>query len=173
MGYIQSPMARSMRKWHRWISIVIALPFAVTVVTGIIMATRGFNTWVQPDYPVLKSSVHISFEQILATARSVPEAQIESWQDISQIDVRPAVGNIRVRAKKTQWEIQIDGATGEIVGSGIRRLSFLTSLHEGAYFGPLVRYGLFLPSALGVFFLLISGVYIFAQPYFKKNILRK
>ena len=158
-----------MRKYHRWVSIVIALPFLITLVTGITLATRGFNSWVQPEYPPAKSALSISFEQILEAARTVPEAQIQSWKDVSQIDIRPAVGNIRLRAKNTQWEIQIDGVTGQVTGKGIRRASFLTALHEGAYFGPVVRYGIFLPSAVGVFFLLVSGIIIFIQPYLARR----
>ncbi len=162
-------MFRSFRKWHRWISIIIALPFVITLTTGIILATRGFNSWVQPEYEPTKSSLNISFEQILEAAKSVPDAKIDSWKDVSQIDIRPSTGNIRLRAKNTQWEIQISGSTGAVTGTGIRRASFLTSLHEGAYFGPVVRYGIFLPSALGVFFLLISGIVIFVQPYLNKR----
>lgn len=162
-------MIRSFRKWHRWISVIIALPFVITLTTGILLATRGFNSWVQPEYAPIKSTLSVSFEQILEAAKSIPEAQIASWKDVSQIDIRPSTGNIRLRAKTTQWEIQIDGATGKVTGTGIRRASFLTSLHEGAYFGAIVRYGVFLPSALGVFFLLISGIAIFAQPYLNKR----
>lgn len=127
------------------------------------MASRGFNTWVQPNYPPLKSELKITFEQILETAKSIPEAKISTWKDVSQIDIRPDTGNIRVRSKNL-WEIQIDGATGAINNSGIRRVSWLTGLHEGAQFGPWVRYGIFLPSSIAVFFLLLSGVAIFFQP---------
>jgi uncharacterized iron-regulated membrane protein len=162
-------MNRFMRKWHRWISIIIALPFLVTLVTGLLLASRGFNAWVQPEYPSGTPGLQISFEQILAAAKSVPEAEIQTWKDVSQIDVRPGNGRIRLRAKNTQWEMQIDGTTGEVLGKGIRRASLLTSLHEGAYFGPVVRYGIFVPSAIGVLFLLISGVVIFAQPFLIKR----
>jgi uncharacterized iron-regulated membrane protein len=162
-------MNRFFRKWHRWISALIALPFLITVLTGILLSSRGFNTWVQPDHPKPQGGLSISFEQILAAAKTVPEAEIESWKDVSQIDIRPAAGNIRLRAKNNQWELQIDGTTGAVTSKGIRRASFLTSLHEGAYFGPVVRYGIFFPSALGVFFLLVSGIIIFAQPFFIKR----
>lgn len=162
-------MSRFMRKWHRWISIIIALPFLITMVTGIVLATRGFNSWVQPEYPTGQVGLQISFEQILAAAQSVPEAQIKTWKDVSQIDIRPGNGRIRLRAKNTQVEMQIDGVNGQVLGTGIRRSSLLVSLHEGAYFGPVVRYGIFLPSAVGVLFLLISGVYIFIQPFLIKR----
>lgn len=158
-------MLKTFRKWHRWISLLVALPFFVTLTTGLLLATRGFNTWVQPSYPPLHTTLKISFDQILHAAQSAPEAGIKSWDDISQIDIRPATGNIRVRAKTSQIEIQIDGETGKITGQGLRRVTWLMTLHEGAYFGSLIRYGLFLPSALGVLFLLISGLWIFFQPY--------
>lgn len=147
---------------------MIAVPFTVTLVTGIVLATRGFNTWVQPDHPALRSDLRISFARILEVAQSVSEAKIQTWKDVSQIDVRPATGNIRVRARHTLWEIQIDGATGTVVSKGLRRFSWLVALHEGAYFGPVVRYGIFLPAALGVLFLLFSGLVLGFQFYLKK-----
>lgn len=156
-------MLKLLRKWHRWVSIIIAIPFLITVVTGILLASRGFNTWVQPQYPSIQSNLKISFDDVLKAAQTVPEAQITSWNDVSQIDIRPGTGNIRVRSKNL-WEIQIDGGNGKVVGSNIRRVSWLVSLHEGAEFGPWVRYGIFFPSALAVFFLLVSGVAVFFQP---------
>lgn len=157
------------RKWHRWISILITFPFLVTLVTGVVLATRGFNSWVQPTHPPLQSALSISFPQVLEAARSVPEAGIRTWADVSQIDIRPGAGNIRVRSKATQWEVQVDGATGKVTGHGVRRFSWLVAMHEGAYFGPLVRYGIFFPSALGVCFLLVSGVILYLQPFIKRR----
>lgn len=156
-------MLKLLRKWHRWVSIIIALPFLITILTGILLASRGFNTWVQPQYQPPKAELKISFDQMLEAAKSVPETQITNWKDISQIDIRPKNGQIRVRAKNL-WEVQIDGSTGAVLGAGVRRVSWLVSLHEGAEFGPWVRYGIFFPSAIGVFFLLGSGVAIFFQP---------
>ncbi|AGH94815.1 PepSY-associated TM helix domain-containing protein [Pseudobdellovibrio exovorus] len=158
-------MNRFFRKWHRWISIVIAIPFTVTLITGLVMATRGFNTWVQPDYPKFKAELKLNFDDILKIAQEVPEAKIQSWKDVSQIDVRPANANIRVRSKHDMWEVQINGETGEITSSAPRRQSFLVSLHEGTYFGPFVRYGIFFPSSLGVLFLMISGIYLIFKHY--------
>lgn len=160
-------MLRICRKLHRWISLLIAIPFIITLVTGILLATRGFNSWVQPSYPKLASSeLKVSFEQILQAAQSIPEAEITRWEDVSQIDIRPSSGTVRVRSKSL-WEVQIDGATGEVTAKGPRRFPLLIAVHEGAYFGPWVRYGIFLPSAVGVLFLLISGILIFFQPYLR------
>jgi len=153
------------RKWHRWVSILIALPFLLTVSTGILLATRGFNPWMQPSYETSSApELKVSFEQMLAAARSVPEARVESWSDISQIDIRPKKGQIRLRARHDHWEIQVDSVSGAVLGAGKRRVSWFVALHEGAFFGPWVRYGIFFPSALGVLFLTLSGLLIFFQP---------
>lgn len=160
---------KTWRKWHRWVSILIALPFLVTVTTGILLSTRGFNTWMQPKYPTNHSKeLRITFDQMLEAAKSVPEANVRTWDDVSQIDIRPKSGQIRLRSKHNHWEIQVDGASGAVVHSGQRRVSWIISLHEGAAFGSLVRYGLFFPSAIGVFFLLVSGVWLFFAPYWKR-----
>ena len=149
--------------------MAITLPFLITVLTGITLATRGFNTWVQPKNLPLKSELKITFPEILAAVQTVPEAQIQTWKDVSQIDIRPDAGNIRVRSKHTHWEIQVDGQTGQVVSHGIRRFSWLVAIHEGAYFGPIVRYGIFFPSAVGVFFLLVSGIALYFQPFLKNR----
>lgn len=154
---------RFWRRWHRLISIFIAAPFALTLITGLIMTTRGFNSWVQTPYEGPKAELKISFEQILNACRSVPEAEIKTWKDISQIDIRPSNGSVRVRAAKNLTEVQINGETGEVVTVAPRRMSLLTSLHEGAYFGPWVRYGIFIPASLGVLFLLVSGIVLYAR----------
>ena len=129
------------------------------------MASRGFNPWVQPKYPTLNVQLKISFEDILRISKSVPGPQINSWDDVSQIDIRPKNGSIRVRTKIDQWEIFLNGETGEVVNVGKRRNSLLSSIHEGAYFGPIVRYGIFFPTALGLVFLLLSGAFLLIKTY--------
>lgn len=166
-----------LRKWHRWISILVTVPFSITVVTGIILATRGFNTWVQPasvDLPRISNdqALGISFAEILQLTKQVAEAEINSWKDVAQIDIRPDKANIRVRSRVTNWEIQIDGVNKKIVHHGPRRFAWLVAMHEGAYFGKHVRYGVFFPSAIGMFLLLISGVYLYFV-YYKSRLKRK
>ncbi|HEY8280673.1 MAG TPA: PepSY-associated TM helix domain-containing protein [Bdellovibrionota bacterium] len=158
------------RFWHRWVSLFIALPFLVILVTGILLATRAFNPLIQPVYPKAAGAPpQISFEQILQIAKSENGAGISSWADVDQVDVRPKNGEIRVRAKRDHWEVVIDGSTGKVLGVGQRRVPWLTSVHQGAFFGETVRYGIFLPAAVGVFFLLLSGLYLFFLPYLRKR----
>lgn len=162
-------MMRWFRSWHRWVSMAVTIPFFITILTGILLASRGFNSWVQPDYRKVQASLKLSFDQLLEIAKSSPQAKIQSWDDVSQIDIRPSQGNVRIRSKHDMWELQINGETGEILSSRPRRVSWLVALHEGAYFGNLVRYGIFFPSAIGVLFLLLSGVYLYLRPLLRKQ----
>ena len=157
---------RFWRKWHRSISILITLPFAITLVTGIMLTARGYVSWLDPESAPTKGPISISFEQILAAAQSVPQAEIKTWADVSQIDVRPAAAKIRVRSKRNNWEIQIDPQSAKVLTAAERRVGFITALHEGAYFGPIIRYGVFAPAAVGVLFLLISGWFLILKPKF-------
>lgn len=158
------------RIWHRWVSVITALPFAIVLVTGLLLASRGFFPWMQPVYPSTSGGgLKVGFSQILEATRSVPEAGIASWEDVAQIDVRPRTGQIRVRAKRDHWEVQIDGSTGAVLGAGKRRVAWFTSLHEGAFFGDTVRYAIFFPSALGALFLLLSGLVLFLAPHLRRR----
>ncbi|MBX2989319.1 MAG: PepSY domain-containing protein [Bdellovibrionaceae bacterium] len=161
-----------MRKWHRWLTVVALLPVGLMVVTGILLMTRGFNTWVQPEsQKITESRLDIRFDHLLESLQSHPELGVKSWADVSQIDVRPSSGLFRVRFKKHQLEAQVHPATGEILQVEPRRMGLLVSLHEGAFFGPWVRYGLFLPGAVALLVLYLSGLYLFFQfiqrKYFK------
>ena len=156
------------RRWHRRISIFIALPFFITLTTGILLITRSINPWLTPVESATHAELMLSFPQILEAVKNVPEANIHAWADIASIQAQPKTGVIRVRTKD-RWEIALDGASGAIVGSGPHKVGMLMAWHEGAYFGDIVRYGIFLPSALAVLFLLISGVVIYAQTWRAKR----
>lgn len=156
-------MNKQLRVWHRWVSILVAAPLTLILVTGLILATRSFNPYLQPKYPKFQSSLLVGFEKILAIVKTIPEAKIQTWVDVSQIDIRPATGNIRVRSRHNNWEIQMRGDTGEVTSSAPRRVSWVTSIHEGAFFGPWIRYGVFLPSALGALLLLVTGLLLLTR----------
>jgi hypothetical protein len=76
-------------------------------------------------------------------------------------------GVIKVRAKSS-WEIQLDSQTGDILQVAYRRSDFIESLHDGTFFQKSANLWLMLPSALGLFTLLVTGLVLFFQPYIKK-----
>lgn len=159
-----------MRTLHKWVSVLVAVPFFVVTVTGILALTKDWIPSVQPVYQrVAESEVRLTFPQILEAARRAPEAGVRDWSDVAALDIRPERGLVRVRSKHQHWELQLHPSTGDVLMSAPRRATWLLELHTGAAFGPNVKYGVFLPSAVGVLTLLITGLWIFFLPILRRS----
>lgn len=157
------------RKTHFWGSCVCAIPVLIVITTGIVLQLKKEFAWVQP--PTMRGSLGnpaITFEQILNTAKTVHEAEINDWKDIDRLDVRPKKGVIKIRSKN-RWEIQIDHQTGKVMQVAYRRSDLIESIHDGSFFHDKVKIGVFLPSAIVLLILWITGVYLFIITMLQKN----
>ena len=106
----------------------------------------------------------ISFDEILTIAKTVPDAEIQSWEDIDRLDVRIQAGMVKVRSKNN-WEIQIDTQSGTILQQAYRRSDIIESIHDGSWFHNKVKLWIFLPTGIVLLILWISGVYMLILPY--------
>jgi hypothetical protein len=79
---------------------------------------------------------------------------------------------LKVRAEN-RWEIQIDANTGVVLQVAYRRSDLIESLHDGSFFGDYAKLWVFLPSALVVIGLWITGMVLFFHPYLAKSRKRK
>lgn len=157
---------------HKWVAIVLAVPLIIIFFTGVVLSISSKVSWLQPAPVVVQElgaeGISLSFDRILEIARTVPEAQIKTWNDVVQIDARPKSSVVRVRAKN-YWEIQIQGQTGQIISSAKRWKTFFVLLHDGSWFAGWVKSWVFLPSGVGVLLLWITGLLIWIIPAFKKR----
>lgn len=164
---------RDLRKVHRWGGALIALPFLIVLITGLILQVKKEVDWVQPPSTQgVSTTPSISFDEILLASKDVPEAEISTWKDIDRLDVRPDKGMVKVRAIN-RWEIQIDTKTSEVLQVAYRRSELLESLHDGSWFHDSAKLWVFLPSGLVVTILWTTGIYLFFLPYFAKRKNRK
>jgi uncharacterized iron-regulated membrane protein len=153
------------RVFHRWGAIIVALPVLIVIVTGIILQLKKEFVWIQPATQKGNANeLALSFDRILEIAKSVPEAEIESWDDIDRLDVRPSKGMLKIRAIN-RHEIQLDTDTGGILQVAYRRSDFIESIHDGSFFHDKVKLWIFLPSAVILLGLWITGIYLFIIPY--------
>ena len=153
-----------MRKGHRWGAIAVALPFLVVILTGILLQLKKDWAWVQPPTARGTGKVPaISFDRVLAAARSVPEAGIHSWDDVDRLDVRPDRGLVKVQARNG-WEVQVDAADGRVLQTAYRRSDLIETLHDGSWFHDRAKVWVFLPAAGVVLGLWVSGMYLFFLP---------
>ncbi|MGJ8678346.1 MAG: PepSY domain-containing protein [Akkermansiaceae bacterium] len=157
------------RKVHYWSAIICAVPVLIVIITGILLLLKKESAWIQP--PSQKGSTGaptLSYESILATAVAVPEAEIASWDDVSRLDIRPGKGLIKVMAKN-HWEIQLDHQSGTVLQVAYRRSDVIESLHDGSFFHDYAKLGVFLPSAIVLLLLWITGIYLFVKPLLVKR----
>ncbi len=156
------------RDVHRWGSILIALPLVVVIVTGVILQLKKEIAWIQPATQTGSSGgLSISFDEIFAATRDVPEAGVKSWDDIDRLDIRPGKGMLKVRCKN-HWEIQLDAKTGDVLLVAYRRSDLVEGIHDGSFFHERVKLWLFLPVAVVLGVLWSTGIYLFVLPYFAK-----
>jgi len=75
---------------------------------------------------------------------------------------------IKIRSKN-RWEIQIDHQTGKVMQVAYRRSDLIESIHDGSFFHDKVKIWVFLPSAIVLLTLWITGVYLFVITTLQKN----
>jgi uncharacterized iron-regulated membrane protein len=160
------------RKIHYWGAIVCALPILIVLISGILLLLKKDFEWIQPSTVATESrESNLNFNDILAIAPTVEKVGITSWHDIDRLDVRQRKGVIKVRTTN-QWEIQLDYATGDVLKVANRRSDFIESLHDGTFFHDTAKLGIFLPAALVLLVLWITGIYLFLLPYLAKKKVR-
>ena len=157
------------RKTHYWGAMLCAIPLLIVIITGILLLLKKQSDWIQP--PTIKGDSRVptlSFDKILTAAQQVELAEVKNWDDIKLLDVRPGKGIIKIRTKSS-WEIQIDQQTGKLVSSAYRRSDLIESIHDGTYFHDNAKLWIFLPSAIILLVLWITGIYLFVKPLLSKR----
>jgi uncharacterized iron-regulated membrane protein len=163
------------RRLHRWGAILVALPFLVVLCTGILLQLKKQLPWVQPvEQRGATTADGLSLGAMMDSVRTVGHAGIASWDDVDRIDVRPSKGLIKVIGN-SRWEVQLDAGTGAVVQTAYRRSDLIESLHDGSFFHPLAKLGVFLPAGVIVLGLWVTGIYLFVLPYIarRKNAARR
>lgn len=162
-------LSRQSRVFHRWGSIIALLPITVIIFSGIVLQLKKVSSYVQPPTQSgAGTEPAIGFDRILEVARTVPEAEIETWEDVDRLDVRPGKGVVKVRCKN-RYEVQIDAKTAEILQVAFRRSDLIESIHDGSFFNEHFKLWVFLPAGIVLALLLVTGVHLFFLPYLARR----
>ncbi|MDX2115214.1 MAG: PepSY-associated TM helix domain-containing protein [Planctomycetota bacterium] len=155
---------------HKWVGVVAALVLAVIASTGILLLAKKYVPWIQPTERTgaAPNSPTISFDDILAACRTDPRLEISTWADVNRLDVRPARGIVKVRARN-DWEAQIDLASGELLQVAYRRSDLIESIHDGSFFADWAHTVLWPAAALSLLFLILSGLFLWLKPKLRRS----
>ena len=159
------------RKLHRWGAIAVALPFFVMLSSGLLLQLKKQLDFVQPPEQrgvASSTGTTLALSEILARVQQIPHVGIQSWADIDRIDVRPGKNMLKV-VSLTRWEVQLDLVTAEILQVAYRRSDLFESIHDGSWFHPSVKLGVFLPAGAIVAGLWVTGMYLWVLPYLARR----
>lgn len=160
----RNSLPRSARRWHRVGAIVVALPFVVVILTGLLLQLKKEVAWVQPPTQQgAQETPTLPYAELLVAVRGVPEAEVEGWQDIDRLDVRPDKGMVKVRCRNG-IEVQVDNHSGKVLQVAVRRSDWLESLHDGSWFHDRAKLWIFLPAGVVVLGLWLTGLYLWWLP---------
>lgn len=157
-------MKRWSRKLHRWGAILIAVPTLLVISTGLLLQLKKEISWVQP--PTAKGSnagLTISWNEILSAVQSIEQVDIQSWEQIDRLDVRPAKGIVKVRCKN-RWEVQLDANDAAVLSVAYRRSDLIESLHDGSFFSDYAKLYVFFANGVVLFILWLTGIYLWYLP---------
>ena len=157
------------RKIHKWASIILAIPLLIILITGVLLLVKKEFNFIQPPSAISENrEPTITFEKILAVAKSVEQAQIHSWADINRLDVRPNKGITKIRSHNS-IEIQIDNQSGEVLYVAKRNSELIEAIHDGTFFEKNANIWFMLPLSLALLFISITGIIMFFIPVYKKR----
>jgi uncharacterized iron-regulated membrane protein len=156
------------RKVHRWGAILIALPLVLVIVSGLMLQVKKQVTWVQPETKKGSGKTpKLGMDELLAAVKGVPEAEVKEWGDIDRVDLRPKDGIYKVTCKN-RYEVQVDFATGDVLSVAERHSDLIESVHDGSILGDGVKLGVFLPAAVVLLVLWVTGLILFCHPLWVK-----
>jgi uncharacterized iron-regulated membrane protein len=122
------------RKVHRWAAVITALPVIIVIASGLVLQVKKNFAWIQPPTKHgVSQELTLSFDEILAVVKKLPEVNLQSWEDINRLDVRPGKGIVKVRGNN-DMEVQLDSKTGEVLQVAVRRSDLIESIHDGSFF---------------------------------------
>ncbi len=158
------------RKIHYWATAFVAIPVLVIIGSGLLLQMKKHWQWVQPEEQRgTGTAPSIDLEAILASVRSVPNLGVTSWDDVNRIDLRPSRGMAKVWLR-SGWEVQVDLGTGRVLQTAYRRSDLIESIHDGSFFGgEWTKLGLFLPTAIVLLAMWITGIWMFVIPLLAKR----
>ena len=158
------------RKIHHWGAIIIALPLIIMIGAGILLMLKKEIEWIQPvsEKGVERNIVPMaSMDNLFAAAKSVEYAGFTSWDELERADLKPGKGIIKF-VSTTNWEVQVDTHTTEVLQVAKRRSDVIEAIHDGSYFADWTKLGLFLPTGVALLILWLTGVYLFVLTEYKK-----
>ena len=165
--YVQS--LRNFRKVHRYTGLALAILVLTSAGTGILLALKKEITLIQPptqkgESQALTTWMPLEKIAIIATTSFYKSHPNQEGNPIDRMDVRPSKGIVKVLYKSGNWEVQIDGTTGEVKSIAKRYSDWIESLHDGSIISDAFKLVSMNLLGFGLLILIGSGIWLWYGP---------
>ena len=173
----QAKILRDFRNIHKYTGAFLFVFFFFVSVTGLVLGwkSNSFGTII-PETSVGSTSELTewkSVDELHKIAILILKDSIDSELsvELDRIDIRQQKGIVKFIFKKHYWEIQLDGATGEVLQIGKRHSDWLENVHDGSIIDEIFetsngQFKLFYTTTMGIALLTftITGFWMWYGP---------
>ena len=141
----QARILRAFRKVHRKTGALLLILFFVVSISGLLLGwKKNSNGSLLPESEKGVStdvSEWRSFGTLQTIAFKALKDSVDPFIDLSlkKIDARPEKGMVKFVFNNHYWGVQLDGATGEVLGVSRRRSDFVENIHDGSVLDIIFR----------------------------------
>jgi uncharacterized iron-regulated membrane protein len=172
----QAKVIRIFRKIHRYMGACLFLLFFVISISGGILGwKKNSNELILPkNYlgtsTILKEWIPVSDLYIIANNTLKDSISTSISLELNRIDIRKEKGIVKFIYVDHFYEVQLDGATGEILNLGTRNADLIENIHDGSildnYIGTNGIIKLLYSSimAIALLFFTITGFWLWYGP---------
>ena len=172
----QAKVLRIFRKVHRTTGALLFIFFFFISISGLFLGwKKNSNGYILPKTQKgttadLKQWLPVDSLHTIACTTLHREVSSDLSLEIDRIDMRKEKGSVKFVFVDSFYEVQLDGATGNVLSIGKRRSDFLENIHDGSlvddYLGLEGYFKLIYTSVMGVSLLIftITGFWLWYGP---------
>jgi len=163
---------KGIRNIHKWAGLIACLFLMVISASGFFLAIKGKVDWMRPKTqtgaPFDDPSQLVPVNRVMDVAFGAGFPELKEISDLDRLEYHAEDNVWKVLSKKGYREVQVDGTTGDVLSTGQRNDQMTEDIHDMSFFAAFWHeWGLPLVGAL-LFFLSLSGVYMFFVPVFRR-----
>lgn len=157
---------------HRISGISLSLFLLILSISGLLLAWKKHSSERLMPSTARGSSTELAEWLPLDSLRLVADLAIysslrpESGLALKRIDARPSKGSLKFMYAPGNWEVQLDGANGQVLNIGRRHADLIESIHDGSIVDDSLGSGSFFKlfyssiTGLSLLMFLVTGIWL-------------
>ena len=165
-------MFHLLRTTHRWVGLIAALFLIVIAGTGFLLATKDTFGWVKPPtragMEIQGLEETVSLDHAARSAFALGISELKTKEDIERIDYRPDKNVFKIVTHRGYHEVQVCGATGNVLNVATRIDQVAEDIHDLSFFSENLKLYWLPFVSLMLLGLGITGICIYFVPVIRR-----